>query len=80
MSPMKSPRIKLATHSWSSYSTTAELSSHVTNSLTVSFWTSREHMARRPSCDYSRIEQAGVYPSPLLLRLCFLLDLVLQLL
>ena len=37
-------------------------------------------MARRPSCDFSRIEQAGVYPSLLLLRICFLLDLVLQLL
>ena len=37
-------------------------------------------MARRRSCDFSRIEQAGVYPSLLLLRVCFLLDLVLQLL
>ena len=36
-------------------------------------------MARRPSCDFSRIEQAGVYPS-LLLHICFSLDLVLQLL
>ena len=35
-------------------------------------------MARRPSCDFSRIEQAGVYPSLLLLCICFL-DLVMQL-
>ena len=32
---MKSPRIKLATHSWWSYSSPAELSSHLTNFLTV---------------------------------------------
>ena len=37
-------------------------------------------MARRRSCDFSQIEQAAVYPSLLLLRICFLLDLVLQLL
>ena len=37
-------------------------------------------MVRRRSCDFSRIEQAGVYPSLLLLRICFLLDLVPQLL
>ena len=33
---MKSPRIELAIHPWWSYGTTAELSSNVTNSLTVS--------------------------------------------
>ena len=37
-------------------------------------------MARRRSCDFLRIKQAGVYPSLLLLRISFLLDLVLQLL
>ena len=37
-------------------------------------------MARRRSCQFWRIEQAGVYPSLLPLPLCFLLDLVLQLL
>ena len=37
-------------------------------------------MARRRSCDFSRIEQAGVYPSLLLLRIRYLLDPLPQLL